>query len=193
MNPPALQEQDGQLPELRRKRELSSDDRKRVVSMLLLSLKDGALLPKLKQGAITEAANCFHVHCQTIRKIWHCMQENFANSHVKMFTWKRRYGNYACHTGTETFVEWRTQVAKECYIASQKLTLLNRSFMISIIMCMWMRSGFSSVKRNRSVHCSWWGGEREECPKQRSYIEGNVPLCCCQTKICWQWRWRKGM
>ena len=59
MNPPALQEQDGQLPELRRKRELSSDDRKRVVSMLLLSLTDGALLPKLKQGAITEAANFF--------------------------------------------------------------------------------------------------------------------------------------
>ena len=86
MNPPALQEQDGQLPELRRKRELSSDDRKRVVSMLLLSLKDGALLPKLKQGAITEAANFFHVHRQTIRKIWHCMQDIFANSHVKMFT-----------------------------------------------------------------------------------------------------------
>ena len=85
MNPPALQEQDGQLPELRRKRELSSDDRKRVVSRLLLSLKDEGPLPKLKHGAITEAANFFHAHCVTITNIWCRGQANFANPHVKMF------------------------------------------------------------------------------------------------------------
>jgi hypothetical protein len=50
------------------KPELLSDQRKQVVSQLLLLLEDGNQPPKLKHGALTTVANIFNVKPRTVGK-----------------------------------------------------------------------------------------------------------------------------
>ncbi len=52
------------------KPELSSDQRRMIVSQLLVRTQDYNENKKLRCGALTEVANLFAVHLRTIARIW---------------------------------------------------------------------------------------------------------------------------
>jgi hypothetical protein len=67
------------------KPELTSDQRKQVVSQLLLLLKDGNQPPELKRGALTAVANNFDVRPRTVGKIWKRARLNFEDPTIGAF------------------------------------------------------------------------------------------------------------
>ena len=67
------------------KPELTSDERKQVVSQLLLLIKDGNQPPKLQRGALTTVANNFNVKPRTIGQIWKRARQNFEDPSIGAF------------------------------------------------------------------------------------------------------------
>ena len=67
------------------KPKLTSDERKQVVSQLLLLIKDGNQPPKLQQGALTTVANNFNVKPRTIGQIWKRAHQNFEDPSIGAF------------------------------------------------------------------------------------------------------------
>ena len=67
------------------KPELTSDQRKQVISHLLLLLKDGIAPPELKRGALTQVARNFDVRPKTIKKIWTRASQKFADPTIGAF------------------------------------------------------------------------------------------------------------
>jgi hypothetical protein len=68
----------------KRKTELTSDDRKRIVSTLLLSVQDGNP-KKLRRGVLSAVAESYHVNPQTIRRVWARALQNYEDPDVRAF------------------------------------------------------------------------------------------------------------
>lgn len=68
----------------KRKRELTSDDRKRIVSTLVLSVQEGNP-KKLRRGVLSAVAESYQVNPQTIRRVWARALQNFEDPHVRAF------------------------------------------------------------------------------------------------------------
>jgi hypothetical protein len=68
------------------KPELTSDQRKQVVSQLLLLLEHGVQPPKLRHGALsTQVANNFAVKARATRKIWARARQNYGDPAIGAF------------------------------------------------------------------------------------------------------------
>jgi hypothetical protein len=67
------------------KPELTSDQRKQVVSQLLLLIQDGDHPPKLKRGMLTMVANNFDMKPQTVGKIWKRAHLNYEDPSIGAF------------------------------------------------------------------------------------------------------------
>jgi hypothetical protein len=67
------------------KPELTSDQRKQVISQLLLSLEDGIHPPKLRCGALTQVANNFAVKARATSKIWERARQNYKDPAIGAF------------------------------------------------------------------------------------------------------------
>ena len=68
----------------KRKRELTSDDRRRIVSTLVLSVQEGNP-KKLRRGVLSAVAESYQVNPQTIRRVWARAIQNFEDPHVRAF------------------------------------------------------------------------------------------------------------
>jgi len=69
----------------RMKRELTSDERKQIVSRLLTEAQQGGDVGKFPRGTITAVAADFHVCRKTITNIWTRAQENYADPTVRQY------------------------------------------------------------------------------------------------------------
>jgi hypothetical protein len=67
------------------KPELTADQRKQIVSQLLLRLKDGIAPPELKRGALKEVANNFDVISKTISNIWKRALQSYEDPDIGAF------------------------------------------------------------------------------------------------------------
>jgi hypothetical protein len=72
-------------PQQRQKRELTALETRRIISLLLFEVKDGENFEKLRRGAHTTVARQFHVHPQTIRKVWARACTNFRDPNIRAF------------------------------------------------------------------------------------------------------------
>ena len=72
-------------PEEVKKTHLSSQQRKDIVSTLLLSVEPGDLDMKLARGAIKSCADTYRVDRSTIRKIWKRALANYRNPDIRAF------------------------------------------------------------------------------------------------------------
>jgi hypothetical protein len=72
-------------PEEVKKTNLSSQQRKDIVSTLLLSVEPGDLDMKLARGAIKSCADTYRVDRSTIRKIWKRALANYRNPDIRAF------------------------------------------------------------------------------------------------------------
>ena len=71
------------VPEVRARRELTALETKRVISELLLRVKDHADLSTLKHVSLTAVSKLFHVSARTtIKRTWQRAIENLENPHV---------------------------------------------------------------------------------------------------------------
>ena len=65
------------VPQGRARRELTALETRRIISELLLRVKDGADLSILQHGALTAVSKMFHVHPWPIKRTWeHAIQNN---------------------------------------------------------------------------------------------------------------------
>ena len=69
----------------RMKRELTSDERKQIVSRLLTEAQQGGDVGKFPRGTITAVAADFHVCRKTITNIWTRAQENYADPTLRQY------------------------------------------------------------------------------------------------------------
>jgi hypothetical protein len=69
----------------RMNRELTSDERKQIVSRLLTEAQNGGELGKFPRGTITAVAADFHVSSKTLRRVWARAQENYADPTVRQY------------------------------------------------------------------------------------------------------------
>jgi hypothetical protein len=67
------------------KPDLTSDQRKQIVSQLLLLIKDGVGPPELKRGALKQVADNFNVQARTITAIWRRACQNYADPTIGAF------------------------------------------------------------------------------------------------------------
>ena len=70
------------VPEGRAKRELTALETRRIISELLLRVKDRADLSSLEYGALTAVSKMFHVHPRTIKRTWERAIQNYNDPHV---------------------------------------------------------------------------------------------------------------
>jgi hypothetical protein len=68
------------------KPDLTSDQRKQIVSQLLLLIKDGVAPPELKRGALKQVATNFNVQARTITTIWRRACQNYADPTIGTFS-----------------------------------------------------------------------------------------------------------
>jgi hypothetical protein len=73
------------LPRCLPKKELTSDQQKKIVSQLLLRVKQGHPDQKLMRGALSDVAKFFNVTGQTVGKIWKRARQNFADPNIASF------------------------------------------------------------------------------------------------------------
>ena len=77
-----------------RKRNLTSEERRSIVSRLLLSVQPDDPDFKLGRGIITSTADFYHVSRITIRKVWQRALANFRNPAIQSFiSSPRKVGN----------------------------------------------------------------------------------------------------
>ncbi len=69
----------------RMKRELTTDERKHIVSRLLTEDQQGGDVGKFPRGIITAVAADFHVCSKTITNIWTRAQENYDDPTVRQY------------------------------------------------------------------------------------------------------------
>ena len=69
-------------PENSKKRNLSSEERRDIVSTLLLTVKPGDPEMKLARGAIKSCADAYGVDRSTIRKVWQRALANYLNPDI---------------------------------------------------------------------------------------------------------------
>jgi hypothetical protein len=67
------------------KKELTSDQRKQIVSQLLLRVKQGHPDQKLMRGALSDVAKNFNVTGRTVGKIWKRARQSFADPTIASF------------------------------------------------------------------------------------------------------------
>ena len=67
-----------------RKRNLTCEERRFIVSRLLLSVKPDSPDFKLGRRIITSKASCYHVSRITIKKVWQCALADFRNPAIHM-------------------------------------------------------------------------------------------------------------
>jgi hypothetical protein len=72
-------------PENSKKRNLSSEERRDIVSTLLLTVKPGDPEMKLARGAIKSCADAYGVDHSTIRKVWQRALANYLNPDIRAF------------------------------------------------------------------------------------------------------------
>ena len=72
-------------PENSKKRNLSSEERRDIVSTLLLTVKPGDPEMKLARGAIKSCADAYGVDRSTIRKVWQRALANYLNPDIRAF------------------------------------------------------------------------------------------------------------
>ena len=72
-------------PERGAKRDLTSQQRRNIVSTLLLSVKPGDPEMKLARGVIKSCADAYGVNRFTIRKVWQRALENYRNPNIQAF------------------------------------------------------------------------------------------------------------
>ena len=70
------------VPEVRARRELTALETKRVISELLLRVKDHADLSTLKHVSLAAVSTLFHVSARTIKRTWQRAIKNLENPHV---------------------------------------------------------------------------------------------------------------
>ena len=68
-----------------KKRDLTSEQRRNIVSMLLLAVKPGDAEMNLRYGAIQSCADTYNVNRVTIRRIWKRALANFRNPDIRAF------------------------------------------------------------------------------------------------------------
>jgi hypothetical protein len=68
-----------------KKRDLTSEQRRNIVNMLLLAVKPGDAEMNLQRGAIKSCADTYNVNRFTIRKVWQRALENFRNPDIRAF------------------------------------------------------------------------------------------------------------
>jgi hypothetical protein len=66
-------------------KELTADQRKQIVSQLLLLIKEGDPEQNLMRGALKEVANNFNVNPQTVKRIWERGHQSFADPTIAAF------------------------------------------------------------------------------------------------------------
>ena len=66
-----------------RKRNLTCEERRFIVSRLLLSVKPDSPDFKLGRRIITSTASCYHMSWITIKKVWQCALTNFRNPAIQ--------------------------------------------------------------------------------------------------------------
>jgi hypothetical protein len=67
------------------KKELTSDQRKQIVSQLLLLVKEGHPEQKLVRGALTSIAKFFNVTAQMVGNVWKRARQSFVDPTVGSF------------------------------------------------------------------------------------------------------------
>jgi hypothetical protein len=85
MNPPAPDDHEAHPPLEMKKRNLTSEERRAIVSRLILSIKPDDPDLKLGRGVITATANSYHVSRITIRKVWQRALANYRNPNIRSF------------------------------------------------------------------------------------------------------------
>ena len=85
MNSPAHEPPPTPVLKEKHRGDLTECERKQIVSALLVESKDGNLMGKLRHGAITAIAKPYHVHRDTIKRIWERARENFTNPKIRAF------------------------------------------------------------------------------------------------------------
>ena len=85
MDRPDLEPDQPPPPLSMKKPNLTSEERRSIVSALLLTVKPGDPNLKLSHGALTAVARDFNVNRKTIKKIWDRALANYHDSHVRAF------------------------------------------------------------------------------------------------------------
>ena len=85
MNPPGPDPQPIPVVIQRTKKELTGEQRERIVSRLLKELQENGVDGKFARGTLTAVGMEFHVCNKTIRRAWARAMENFANPDIRQF------------------------------------------------------------------------------------------------------------
>jgi hypothetical protein len=85
MNPPRPDPQPRPLAIRRPKKELTGDQRKRIVSRLLWELQENSVDGKFARGILTAVGHEFHVCNKTIRRVWARAIQNFGDPDIRQF------------------------------------------------------------------------------------------------------------
>jgi transposase-like protein len=85
MDRPDLEPDQPPPPLSMKKPNLTSEERRSIVSALLLTVKPGDPNLKLSHGALTAVARDFNVNRKTIKKIWDRALANYHDPHVRAF------------------------------------------------------------------------------------------------------------
>jgi hypothetical protein len=85
------------VPEGRARRELTALETRRIISELLLRVKDRADLTTLQFGALTAESKMFHVHPRTIKRTWERAIQNHNNPHSGLLSASPHKNQEACN------------------------------------------------------------------------------------------------
>jgi hypothetical protein len=83
MDPPDPEPQPRPVPEGRRKKEVTRDQRTQIVSRLLFELRTHGVDGKFARRTIAAVAVEFHVRSKTIRRVWKRVVPNFRDPDIR--------------------------------------------------------------------------------------------------------------